>query len=508
MYKLRQDFDEVAWDKSDAAEAEATKRLRKESTCLRFEALATEKCGRPAELVSIIPSGFNVHYRMQFEDGASFPDVMVRVPWPDPAQFPHEKVPYEAATAEYLRLHTPVPTAKVLHYGSESSVGPFLILHRVEHGGNLTRPLSDPDRDVTLTPALNTDLSESRLRSLWGIMAWCLLELAKPIFSRIGSLLEVDGSFQVAGRPLTFNMTSMVQLANIPAAIFPAENTTFATTDEWYVQLATMHLAQLIFQHNDLVKNEDDCRNKYVARQIFRTLARQGRLSTYGYAQDDWSAFAKEAADDDNPRPRLPAPSGSNSFRLWCDDLRPTNALIERGEDVKLAALIDWEFTYAAPTQFSLDPPWWLLFETPEMHKPGGVDAWSKAYESPMKIWLKAMEDQEDEAVFLDGLQGPLSAYMRESWETGRFWVSYASRKSWAFDAVFWTFLDERFFGPRDLEVSDENLWKTRLHLLSQEEQDMMEPFVKRKMEESRERILVEWEPAEAKRRLAELLFD
>ncbi|KAH8645405.1 hypothetical protein BX600DRAFT_478086 [Xylariales sp. PMI_506] len=261
------------------------------------------------------------------------------------------------------------------------------------------------------------------------------------------------------------------------------------------------HLAQLIFQHNDLVSIEDDCRNKYVSHQLFLRLAKQGRLSTFGFVQDDWSAAAETTT-----RSRFLVPSGSNSFRLWCDDFRPANALLDRADDDMLAAVIDWEFTYAAPAQFALDPPWWLLFETPEMWKPGGVAEWSKAYEPQLETWLKAMKDQEDGAVFLDGL--PLSAHMRESWETGRFWLNYAARKSWAFDAVFWTFLDERFFGPRDLEVSDKDLWKTRLHLLSPEEQQSMEPFVKRKMDESQDRVLVEWDPTEARRRLAELLFE
>lgn len=508
MYDGRENFDDLAWDKSDAAEEASMKQMRKESTCCRIEAFVKEKCGRPADILSYIPGGFNIHYRMRFiveeeerEDPSS--DVMVRVPWIGAAQFPSEKVLYEAAASEFVRLNTRIPVAQVLSYGADSSIGPFLVLRRVENRGTLTQPLCVPDRDIALRPALNIELPESKLRRLWGIMAWCLVELARPAFSRIGSLLEVDGSFRVAGRPLTYNMSSMTKLANIPEAIFPARDATFATADEWYVQLAKMHLAQLIFQHNDLVSDEDDCRNKYVSRQLFLKLAKQGHLSTFGFAEDNWSAFAKAAT-----RPRFPAPGGSNPFRLWCDDLRPANALLDSAEDDSgLAVLLDWEFTYAAPAQFVLDPPWWLLFETPEMWEPGGVGGWSKAYEAQLGTWLKAMEDQEDGAAFVDGLP-PISAYMRESWETGRFWLNYAAKKSWAFDAVFWTFLDERFFGPRDPEVLKKDLWKARLHLLGQEEQEMMEPFVKRKMDESRDRILVEWDPAEARRRLAELTFD
>lgn len=112
----------------------------------------------------------------------------------------------------------------------------------------MTDPLAIQGRDPDLTPALNLELSESNLRSLWRELARILLELAKPTFPRIGSLLEVDGSFQVAGRPLTQNMSSMTQLAHIPAAIFPIESRTFATADEWYLELSNMHLAQLLFQ--------------------------------------------------------------------------------------------------------------------------------------------------------------------------------------------------------------------------------------------------------------------
>ena len=35
-----------------------------------------------------------------------------------------------------------------------------------------------------------------------------------------------------------------------------------------------------------------------------------------------------------------------------------------------------------------------------------------------------------------------------------------------------------------------------------------MEPFVERKMEETKERKLVEWDPEDAKKRLAEVLFE
>merc|ERR1712093_914564 len=87
----------------------------------------------------------------------------------------------------------------------------------------------------------------------------------------------------------------------------------------------------------------------------------------------------------------------------------------------------------------------------------------------------------------------------RGSWETGRFWPTYAGRKSWAFDAVYWKYLDERFFGRREDHVEKNELWKTRVHLLSKGARNAMEPFVTRKVEEMKERKLAEWDPEAAR---------
>jgi len=182
-----------------------------------------------------------------------------------------------------------------------------------------------------------------------------------------------------------------------------------------------MHIAQLVFRYNDLVTTADDCRNKYVARQLFRKLAKQGRLSTFGFVEDDWSAQSKSQASTLSP-----APSGSSSFRLWCDDLRLSNILLNEVDDI--VAIIDWEFAYIAPTQFSLDPPWWLLLNVPEMWHTN-IDDWSNIYDVRLKTWLRVMEKAE-ESIKMKPQGFTMSIYMRESWETGRFWLNYAARKS------------------------------------------------------------------------------
>ena len=203
------------------------------------------------------------------------------------------------------------------------------------------------------------------------------------------------------------------------------------------------------------------CANCHI-RQLFRKLASEGRLCN--------SEFDK------------------GPFKLWCDDLRPANVLVD--EDDNMAAVIDWEFTYAAPADFTFSPPWWLLLKEPDQWEEG-LDDWSAQYEKRLPTFLRALEAREKAFVEegrLDGSEAMLSSRMRESWETGGFWVTYAARKSWAFDGIYWSFLDERFFGRN--ESGD---FMERLKLLTPGQVAAMEPFVERKMREKEEGTLVDW---------------
>ncbi|TDZ67202.1 hypothetical protein CTRI78_v003141 [Colletotrichum trifolii] len=326
---------------------------------------------------------------------------------------------------------------------------------------SMGQALATPREDLDETAVLNPDISEGKLKDLYTQMARCVLQLAQPTFPRIGAL-----------------------------------GTTYQTADEWYVVLAEMQMATLLFQHNDIISSEDDCRTKYVARQLFHRVAKQGHLSTFGFAEDSWSARSKHACAT------MPMPNSTRSFRLWCDDFRPANVLIDDNENVLGA--IDWEFAYAGPTQFVLDPPWWLLLDAPETWE-DGIEDWTCVYERRLRTWLSALGEAEQEMSSGSFL---LSAYMRESWETGRFWLNYATRRSWAFDTIYWKYLDERFFGECGKDVPTKELWKTRVHLLSPKEQAAMELLVQIKMEESKERILMDWDAVDVKQRLSSFLFD
>ncbi len=152
-----------------------------------------------------------------------------------------------------------------------------------------------------------------------------------------------------------------------------------------------------------------------------------------------------------------------------------------------------------------LDCPQQLLLEVPESWKPD-IDDWTKVYNIQLRTQLSAIEKAEKD-ISSDTVLFILSTHIRESQETGRFWLNYTTKNSWAFKTVFWKYLDKKFFGIRE-DVPQEDLQKMRVDLLSKKERAAMEPFRKQKMQDKVERILVDQDPEEAKKRLSEVLFD
>lgn len=404
--------------------------------------------------------------------------------------FPDEKVRYEVATMRYVAAHTTIPVPHVHHYAAAAEnptgLGPYIIMDYIEHHQNMSRALLDPERKIDERPFLNPAISEDKLQHLYAQMAHIMLQLSKLKFPRIGSLVEDDDttdSIAVKARPLTSNMCDIVVHTNAPSIILPSQ--TYTSAAEWYRALADMHLAQLAFQHNDAVEDEDDAGDKYVARQLFRNIAAERHLF-----QD------QEGCDQD--------------FRLFSEDFRPTNVLLDK--DLQVVGVIDWQFAYAAPASFSFDPPWWLLLEEPE-YWPGGYRAWMEAYEPRLQTFLRVLAAEEKKydcvppnerlngtSVTDERAKIPLSQRIRDSWEKQTWMVNYAARKSWAFDCVWWKFLDERYFGANE---NQEHL--PRLELLSQPQKEAMERFVAQKMKERARGGVTTWTDEDAATYLAGL---
>ncbi|KAG9253896.1 phosphotransferase family protein [Emericellopsis atlantica] len=443
-----EEFDDAAWEHGDVLFDEWKQKLYDEDIYHEVvrKVVKHRMGGDPLEICSPQRGGFNVYYRIRFAEGAG---AMIRFPMPAYFQYADEKLVAEVAAMHYISDNTTIPIPFVLHHGmkeeSPGGLGPFMIMEWVE---NLGPPILDPD------------INEEKLEQMYSQMADILLQLSRCNFTAIGSLgfRDEEDRPEVATRPLSLNVSQLANFARVPHFQLPFISTTFTTSSEYYTALADMHLQQLSFQRNQAIDSAEDCKKKYIARQLFRKLASESRLADAGFNQ--------------------------GPFKLWCDDLRPANVLVDKAH--KIAAAIDWEFTYAAPAEFFFN---WEA----------GQDDWVEKYEPRLATFLRALEAKETEFIERGRLTKSeiLSSRMRESWESGQFWVTYAARRTWAFDAIFWRFLDEKFF-----EKNEDGDSMDRIKLLPQEQIDAMEHFVTRKLQEKEEGTLVDWYETDSEARL------
>lgn len=470
---MRMEYDDVAWEQSDKV---FNHFKRKEVTKPHVLLAVTNFMARyrpesrPVDHARIEGVGaFNLCFRMIFEGGFS---SLLRFPGPGRVMFPEEKVRNEVAVITFLKQNTKIPVPTVIHNGmgdeSPAGLGPFILMEYVEHACHLTAQLRAPGYKRGELPFLNPDIEEEKLEFFYGQVADILLKLSKPSFEKIGSLArDTNGDWSINHRPWTMNMNELVQLGNFPPKLLP--QLTFATASSYYQSLAKTECIHLATQRNDAFDSEEDCRSKYVARMLFHKLAEESCLQN-------------------------PTTFDSGPFKLFCDDLRPTNILLD--DNMKIAAVIDWEFTYAAPVEFTYSPPWWLLLDIPE-EWPRGISNWIKTYQPRLDTFLRVLKCQEDIAIAAGNLmeEQQLSGKLRESWDCDDFRVNYGVRKSWAFDSV-WPMMDAKFFGgDTALDQRDSLLYsEEKMGLLDNADREAMEPFIRKKLEDSKERVLDDWD--------------
>ncbi|KAF0634887.1 hypothetical protein FPSE5266_08300 [Fusarium pseudograminearum] len=465
-------WDDLAWEQSDArADAWERSQLNADDFRAVGNFINKHKPGKAVELHKPIRGGYNVCYRLDYEDGSS---VALRIPIDRPGiQFADEKIMAEVATMRLVAEQTTIPVPKIYHFGVATDnplgLGPFIIMDYIEHECTMSDAMVDPNLAPGEDHVLNPNIEEEKLEFFYRQLANILLQLSKIQFDRVGSLLQDEtGCISVVGRPIIQNMSHLMQFTEAPDAMLPSSP--YPDIKSWYTALADMHIAQFTFQHNDAILDEDDARDKFVARLLFRQLVSEGRLTS--------------TVDD------------QQGTRLFLEDFRPSNILVDK--NLHIVGVIDWEYAYAAPTQFSDDPPWWLFLMKPD-EWPGAYEPWMNAYEPRLRTFLRVLESEEKKLGADKKCHGIcLSERMRKSWDDKTWMTSFAARNSWAFDLIFWRYIDPMYFGPN--EAADHH---ARLHLLTQRQKEAMEDLVAVKMKEGSERKFGKWDTDEAKAHLA-----
>ena len=357
----RMQFDDVAWEESERIESEWIKSLFEESTLRAIgNFIVKHRRGIPTEMCDPKAGAFNAIFRMKFQDGGS---AIIRFPKPGATMFPEEKIRNEVAMIKYIQDHTTIPVPFILHWGTKEEsplgLGPFIIMEYINHEMDMGAALNTAGRGTQDRPLLDPNIDPAKLEMLYRQMADVLLQLSTLELPAIGSLQQTDeSSWGVTRRPLSIHMNELVRLGSLPRAKLP--NASFNSSLDYFKALAQLHQEHLFWQRNDAIDSKTDCQRKYIARQLFQKLVSEERL--------------------------LPNMHNNGPFRIWCDDLRPSNILLDA--NLQIVGVIDWEFAYAAPAEFSSAPPWWLLLEQPE-YWPDGINEWSSIYESSLADILR-----------------------------------------------------------------------------------------------------------------------
>lgn len=222
---------------------------------------------------------------------------------------------------KYIRENTSIPVPEVFGSGV-CWAGPYIVMSFLE-GTQLSQIIRDFSREGR--PVLNPQISDRSLKTVYREIAPIIIELSKLEFDDIGALEENERGFAIARRPLTFNMNELMVYANLPEDDFPSQ--TFRSATDYFEALARQHFSHLRLQQRDSVSGEDDCRKKFIARCLVLNVTK-----------------------------KLHADHPQGPFRLYCDDFRPSNILIHIDailHTLRVSGVIDWEFTYAAPAEFT-----------------------------------------------------------------------------------------------------------------------------------------------------------
>lgn len=354
--------------------------------------------------------------------------VLIRFPFPGKVYGPwrEEKIKNEVMVMNYLSEHTSMPVPRVYHWGpvedSPQQLGPFMIEEFMQ-GESLGDVLKKPTEDETDPAILDPEISEQKLDIVYEQIAGFMLELSRLEFSHIGAISKdvTSDHWAVTRPPLTYDMNEVVAFAGFPADRFNA-TAPFSRAGDYFTERAQCLQTNLETQRNIAFEDEETTWDRYVARQCFAKL-----VSTF-------------TTDDSGP------------FRLFCDDLRPSNMLVDP-ETMRITAVLDFEFTNVMPAQLAYDLPWWLILRQPAILVSDGKQEFLDLFEPRKEQFILAMERVEAKSPLPAG-EPCLSSRMRESWDSGRFWFNLASRSSFDVDEIYWKVLHKEGMGELMLDAA------------------------------------------------------
>lgn len=457
---------------------------------------------------------YNFNIEIVFDDGIA----LFRFPIPGLVVHPDDKVKAEVATILYVAECTTIPVPHIYHWGTaaENPTGlhvPFIIMDHIPHATTVGQALEDPEFTIP-------DIPESEKREyLYQKMAEISMQLYSLTSNRIGSLRILDnGQYAVTSTPLSHNTAYNVVNCGVPVAVLPPRDKTYSSSADYLIESANMAIAALLFMDEKFIESVTDCKDKFVARCLVRDILRRRQNSP---GESDRTSHNTEPQTD----------RSRETFRLWGDDFRPENVLLD--EHGAVVGVVDWEYTYFAPETYWVNPPWWLTLEVMDNYidkdtdsdasgineishdaeekeeKQGNGDS-EEQWDELVRTYLRALEKAEKklqsngqvgplgnhlcsssgngQAVAAPVAQRlPLSQLMRHRWDEDRvtFALTTSLAQNFMLDNFFWDYVDGHYWGANTVGGHE-----GRLELLNASSRMLMDWFVHRRAEEKHK-----WDP-------------
>ncbi|KPA35838.1 phosphotransferase enzyme family protein [Fusarium langsethiae] len=334
---------------------------------------------------------YNLGCKVEFENGEKW---IVRFPMVGKVVNADEKIEIEVATMNLIRQQTTIPIPNVKAWGLAADnplgIGPFIMMDFIE-GVTVDDILQDPDARI-----MRQDVSESVIEAIFRQMVGFLLQLQKLDFSSIGSLTSKsetnsDGfTATLHSRPMTKKSHDFLLEGGID--VFGPRDKTFASTTEYFHHVIDGDLQHLHDQPNS-VDDERDAREKYIYFNIMKSLVSRHVLRDH----------------DMGP------------FKLICDDLQPTNMIINNEQDMKVIGVFDWEWSYTAPVQLVHSTPSWLLIESPNAWS--SVDERLVRFNQHLDLYSRILAEEERKILGEEFDEGRKpSSILQACQEDGRQW--------------------------------------------------------------------------------------
>lgn len=114
-------------------------------------------------------------------------------------------------------------------------------------------------------------------------------------------------------------------------------------------------------------------------------------------------------------------------FKFMCDDFQPTNMIVNNEKDLKIIAVIDWEWSYTGPTQMADSTPFWLLIESPNAWT--SIDKRFARFQENLELFTRILKEEEENVLGAVPENEKPSALLGECQKHGRQWFHFLLRR-------------------------------------------------------------------------------